>query len=147
MKTKFLLFAILLITTITFSQTSKKGHDHYKAQSDVSKSQIMDKGESTDAWVKYLKNKKRRTARTGRNPQTGGTIVNSGTIEVKGDFINNELDPTIVQQRRQRPFDEKLEQRNNSVQKNNRNHIRKKPGRTKATDYNSSRSNRDTTNY
>lgn len=70
MKTKLFLFAALLITTITFSQTSKKGYNHYKASS----SQKMNKGELIDAIAKDANFSNKRAARTGRNPQTGKEI-------------------------------------------------------------------------
>lgn len=84
MKTKLLLFAALLITTITFSQTSKKVYNH----SEASKSQKMNKAELVDAIAKdaglskadagkALNSKiSKRAARTGRNPQTGKEIKN-----------------------------------------------------------------------
>ena len=70
MKTTLFLFATLFITTITFSQTSKKGYDHYSAQSASKK---MNKGELIDAMAKDG-NISKRAARTGRNPQTGKEI-------------------------------------------------------------------------
>jgi|TARA_B110000305_G_C19455099_1_gene650415 hypothetical protein len=52
MTTKLFLFATLRITTITFSQASKKEYNYYKAMSDVSKSQKTNKGELVDATSK-----------------------------------------------------------------------------------------------
>jgi nucleoid DNA-binding protein len=70
MKTKLLLIATLFITISTFSQTTKKGYDYYKA---ASASKKMNKGELIDAMAKDAPLNK-RAARTGRNPQTGATI-------------------------------------------------------------------------
>jgi hypothetical protein len=52
MTTKLFLFATLRITTITFSQASKKEYNYYKVMSDVSKSQKMNKGELVDTTSK-----------------------------------------------------------------------------------------------
>jgi nucleoid DNA-binding protein len=70
MKTTLLLFAALLISTITFSQTTRKGYTYYKNSSDVK----MNKAELIDAMAKEANNSKKRVARTGRNPQTGKEI-------------------------------------------------------------------------
>ncbi|WP_298368259.1 hypothetical protein [uncultured Lutibacter sp.] len=44
MKTKLLLFAALFISTIAFSQSSKKGYDYYKASSDtkINQAEVID---------------------------------------------------------------------------------------------------------
>ena len=76
MKTKLFLFAALFITTITFSQTSKKGYDHCVAASHSSASKKMNKAELIDAVAKDA-NLRKRPGRTGRNPQTGKAIKNA----------------------------------------------------------------------
>lgn len=70
MKTTLLLFAALLISTITFSQTTKKGYTYYKNTSDLK----MNKAELIDAMAKDANNSQKRVARAGRNPQTGKEI-------------------------------------------------------------------------
>jgi len=74
MKTTLFLFATLFITTITFSQTSKKGYDHYSASSASRAAKKMNKGELIDAMAKDANNSRKRT---GRNPQTGKEIKNT----------------------------------------------------------------------
>ena len=153
MKTKILLFATLLITTITFSQTSKKGYDYYNAVSDSR----MNKGELVHVIAKDANKSRKGAARKNRRPQLF-SVQKSSKFNVKQEF-----GPTKAQQRRQRPIDGKQEARqnnrthlrkrtgrtkynnstNNKAGKSNELNIRKKPGRTKATDYNSSRSNKN----
>jgi hypothetical protein len=128
MKTKLFLFAALIISTITFSQTSKKGYDYYKAVTNSSK---MNKGELVDAIAKDAGNFEKRVARTGRNPQTGKKIKSAsqtkdlrirkrpGRIKNNNFNVKQEYGPTIGK------------------------NLRKRPGGTKATDYNSSRSNKN----
>ena len=70
MKTKLFLIATLFISTIAFSQTTKKGYDYYKATSNNK----MNKGELIDVMAKDANNSRKRLGRTGRNPQTGATI-------------------------------------------------------------------------
>lgn len=69
MKLKLFLIATLLISTITFSQTSKKGYNYYNASSDTR----INKAELIDALAKDVSISK-RAARIGRNPQTGKEI-------------------------------------------------------------------------
>lgn len=128
MKTTYFLIATLFISTITFSQTSKKGYDHYKA----AKTSKMNKAELIDTMASDANNNvKKRVTSTGRNPQTGEVI--------KSDSKTKDL------HLRKRPDRTKIEK--NQVKQNFRpaksQTIRKKPGRTKATDYNSSRSNKN----
>lgn len=73
MKTKLFLFAALLITTITFSQTSRKGYTYYKNTSDLK----MNKAELIDAMAKDANNSQKRAVRTVRNPQTEKEIKNT----------------------------------------------------------------------
>jgi nucleoid DNA-binding protein len=70
MKTKLFLLAALIFSTITFSQTSKKGYDYYKASSNSK----MNKAELIDAIAKDAGNTTKRVSKTGRNPQTGKEI-------------------------------------------------------------------------
>ena len=86
MKTTLFLIATLFISTITFSQTTKKGYDHYTASNQSSAAKKMNKGELIDAMAKDANLSKadagkalnpsisKRAARTGRNPQTGKEI-------------------------------------------------------------------------
>ncbi|WP_299527318.1 hypothetical protein [uncultured Lutibacter sp.] len=171
MKTKLFLIATLLISTITFSQTSKKGYDYYQASSDTK----MNKAELVDSIAKDAGNSK--TSRVGRNPQTGATIkakprhnwVNSNS---RSRVSNQKIEQTTNYKTRQRPIDGK-----NKFGQSDDLILRKRPGRsqgdpvpgigitteqgkvgtqgkqikikpksTNATDYNSSRSNRTTNN-
>jgi nucleoid DNA-binding protein len=97
MKTKLLLLAAVLITSITFSQTSKKGYDFYMATSDFPQSQKMNKGELIDAMAKDASLSKadagkalnplisKSATRTGRNPQTGKSIqIHNGKTSEAG---------------------------------------------------------------
>lgn len=52
MKTTLFLIATLFISTITFSQTSKKGYDHYTALSASRAAKKMNKGKLIDAMAK-----------------------------------------------------------------------------------------------
>ncbi len=126
MKTKLFFIATFLISTITFSQTSKKGYDYYKASSDTR----MNKGELIDAMAKDG-NISKRVSRTGRNPQTGK--------EIKSASANKDL------HLRKRPG--RIKTKNNNIKQENGpktgQNLRKRPGATKATDYNSSRSNKN----
>jgi len=70
MKTKLFLFTALFITTITFSQTSKKGYDYYKAKSDMAKSQKMNKGELVDATAKDVNSRKKILGKMGNHPNS-----------------------------------------------------------------------------
>ena len=139
MKTKLLLIATLLITTIAFSQTkknSKKGYTYYKNTSELSKSSKMNKGELTDAMAKDASFNK-RVLNTVKTPKTKVNIVNNGTIEVKGDFKQNVHEKHL----RKRPG--KTTYKKSS---NNAKGIITAPKTAKAaaTDYNSSRSNKST---
>ena len=172
MKTKLFLFATLLISTIAFSQTSKKGYDYYAASSQLSASKKMNKGELIDAMAKDAKsstkkygkmgnhpnitqhnslnsNSRQKSSRVGRNPQTGKAIKNARntnglptgrrTERSQGDPV-----PGIGITKEQ------------GYQGGSDLYVRKRPGRTKyktsqlnqsidslkATDYNSSRSNK-----
>lgn len=119
MKTKLFLFTALLITTIVFSQTSKKGYDYYKAKSDVSKSQKMNKGELvnsvardiviSDGGLDYAIAKDANVSIFGgRESETGVSTANNGTIEVAGDFEQG-FQPAKARYIRSRPFDVKEE--------------------------------------
>lgn len=95
MKTKLLLFAAVLITSITFSQTSKRGYDFYMATSDFPQSQKRNKGELIDAMAKDASLSKadagkalnplisKSATRTGRNPQTGNRFKYKMERQVK----------------------------------------------------------------
>ena len=110
MKTKLLLIATLLISTITFSQTSKKGYDYYKASSDTR----MNKAELIDALAKDA-NISKRAARIGRNPQTGKEI------KVKAQDHNASRSNTTSSKTAP----------NSNENNSNTKVIRKRPGRTK----------------
>ena len=95
MKTKLLLFAAVLITSITFSQTSKRGYNFYMATSDFPQSQKRNKGELIDAMAKDASLSKadagkalnplisKSATRTGRNPQTGNRFKYKMERQVK----------------------------------------------------------------
>ena len=186
MKTKLFLFAALLITTITFSQTTKKGYDHYKAKSASSKK--MNKGELTSFVVRTTVSDDTgrqviaKEVNTGKKIKSRGNInglptgkrtyrANSKTIqenqkaEARHNWMSNpsragikqtkapgdpipDMDITVEQGNsknlRKRPGRVKTEknQFKQEFGQTKANSIRKKPGRTKATDYNSSRSNK-----
>lgn len=189
MKTKLFLFTALLISTITFSQTTKKGYDYYKAAS-YSK---MNKGELIEATAKEAGNSKSKSISYGStrsNKQTRATDYNSSRSnkslnaffdEDNTDFDNQQMkqnsnqtknvilrkrpgksqgDPvpgigiTIEQGSKQtndihgrkRPGRTTYKNSTSNIVDNSNNNFRKKMGRTKATDYNSSRSNRTTNN-
>ena len=138
MKTKLFLIATLFISTITFSQTTKKGYDYYKASSAAK----MNKGELVDAIAKDANSSRKKIARTGRNPQVGSTIKskerhNWVSSHSRGRISKQEFGQTKPQNNRIRPIDGKREHGRTRA-----NYIRKRPGITKATDYNSSRSNK-----
>ncbi|MEX1383956.1 HU family DNA-binding protein [Lutibacter sp.] len=130
MKTTLFLFATLFISTITFSQTSKKGYDYYKASSHTK----MNKGELIDAMAKDANNSQKRAARTGRNPQTGKEIKISNKTKAQHNWMNNPSSAGNLNQKsgqtssknsRVRPIDGK-----NEVGKTQSNNLRKRPGRT-----------------
>ena len=127
MKTTLFLIATLFISTITFSQTSKKGYDHYK----TAKNSKMNKAELIDVMASDANNSKKRVTSTSRNPQTGEVIKSNGKT--------NDLH---LRKRPGRTKTEKFHVKQEFGPKQSQA-IRKKPGRTKATGYNSSRSNKN----
>lgn len=160
MKTKLFLIATLLISTITFSQTSKKGYDYYQSIG----SSKMNKAELIDAMAKdnHLRKRPGRTKATDYNSSRSNKSENSYKTQGNNNFGNNsnnrvgyrsqganqkvsidkfnvkqEFGPTQTSHDHKRPGRIKTSNRNSQS-----NHLRKRPGRTKATDYNSSRSNR-----
>jgi len=192
MKTKLLLITALFISTITFSQTSKKGFDYYQSSSASSKK--MNKGELTDAMTKNANLSKAdagkalndfKSSKTGNKRRTkgfGATDIAEIDLNAKNskkhygkmgnhpnitqhNWINNpsragslkqEIGQTNSRKVRFRPIDGK-----NELGQSNDLILRKRPGRTKykkskgttiftppiptkATDYNSSRSNKST---
>ena len=185
MKTKLFLIATLFISTITFSQNSRKGYnsdDYYYKYSSNTK---MNKAELIDAMSKDG-NISKRAARVGRNPQTGATIK----AIARHNWVYNvsrtrsskqELEQIKAFPLRKKPGRTKGDPipgmeitAEQGYQGGDDLHIRKKPGRsktignssstksdkkrripadkniinpplpTKATDYNSSRSNKNT---
>ena len=121
MKTK-LLFAALLITTITFAQTTKKGYDHYATSSANKK---MNKSELIDAKAKKSKSSIKRYGKMGNHPDNA-----------RHNWMNNPSRPRKSQLNiRKKPG---RTTNNNSTSKG----ILTPPKSTKATDYNSSRSNK-----
>lgn len=175
MKTK-LFFAALLITTITFSQNSKKGYNYYKAKSDVTKSKKMNKGELIDAMAKDGNSSAKKIGKMGNHPNVAKHNWINSPSRAKNSKQKNDLhlrkrpgrsqgDPIpgigITKEQgntkytRKRPGRTKYSNSNDIL-------LRKRPGRTKyknsksnmtetikpsvpskATDYNSSRSNKN----
>lgn len=132
MKTKLFIAAFFLIISISsFAQSSKKGYDYYKSKSDLgTSSNKMNKGELIDAIAKEI-----NPSRIGRNPQTGKEIKiaaknvskNNGRVGIRSAGSN-----------------QKFHTKQEFGQTRGLQHLRKRSGRTKATDYNSSRSNKNT---
>ena len=115
MKTKLILIATLFITTITFSQTARKGYSYYKNSSNTK----MSKGELVPVIAKDANKSRKGAARKNRRPQLF-SIQKSSKFNGKQEFGTAK-----AQQSRQRPFDEKREHEHLD------DHIlRKKPGRT-----------------
>jgi len=153
MKTNLFLIATLLISTIAFSQTSKKGYDYYAASSQSSASKKMNKGELIDAMAKDA-NLRKRPSRVGRNPQTGKAIKNARntnglptgrrtgrrTERSQGDPV-----PGIgitKEQGYQGGSDLYVRKRPGSRTKYKTSQLNQSIDSLKATDYNSSRSNK-----
>jgi hypothetical protein len=156
MKTKLFLFVALLISTITFSQTSKKGYNYYKAKSDIAKKQKMNKGELIDAMAKDANLKKRQ----GRSKTIGNYATISSKKQLRKRPGRTKFGTKIsTEGQTHRGQGDPIPGIGITKEKGNSKYLRKRPGRTKykksssnlnsittkstkATDYNSSRSNK-----
>ena len=131
MKTTLFLIATLFISTITFSQTTKKGYDHYAASNQSSAAKKMNKGELIDAMAKDG-NISKRAARTGRNPQTGRDI-SSGRPTGKRGSIKTETTQGNQKAQARHNWMNNPSRATSSKQASGQSkdlHIRKRPGRS-----------------
>ena len=131
MKTTLFLIATLFISTITFSQTTKKGYDHYAASNQSSAAKKMNKGELIDAMAKDG-NISKRAARTGRNPQTGRDI-SSGRPTGKRGSIKTETTQGNQKAQARHNWMNNPSRATSSKQASGQSkdlHLRKRPGRS-----------------
>jgi len=141
MKTQLFLIAALFISTITSSQTSKKGYDYYKASSDTK----INKAELIDVIAKDATLSRKRIGETLKKPQKRN-VKKSNDLILRKRPGRSQGDPVPgIGITREQAYKDGADL-----------YIRKRPGRTKnhnvssnnttsskATDYNSSRSNKN----
>jgi len=124
MKTKLFLIATLFISTLTFSQTTKKGYDHYVASSESRAAKKMNKGELIKAMPKEGKSSIKKYGKMGNHPTTARHNWIKGRS--RASVSTQEIEQTNSKKFRFRPIDGK-----NEIGQSDDLHIRKRPGRTK----------------
>ncbi|MBT8316956.1 MAG: hypothetical protein HKP59_04975 [Lutibacter sp.] len=121
MKTKLFLIATLFISTLTFSQTTKKGYNYYKNTSDIKK---MKNGEEIHVLAKQRKFSIKKYGKMGNHPTTARHNWIQGRS--RASISTQEIEQTNSKKFRSRPIDGK-----NEIGQSDHLHLRKRPGRTK----------------